>query len=336
MEAPQGGFSLSKVDYSKPPLSIDDQLELLISRGLEVGDREAAKHFLVNVGYYRLSGFSRYYAAPDDPKSERLRPGISFQHLIELYEFDRRIRALLSRALERIEVAVKSKLSHEGAIAHGAFWLCEPTSFDRGSHHFIMELMDEYIGDRDRAHQHIFINHFVATYSNPYPPCWMMMELFSFGTISKIYKHSKGSIRQSVSSSFGLQHDVFESWLHSLAFARNVCAHHNRVWNRKFTIKPKVPKMYAAHWPASSHDRLYTICSMIWHLLSHIDRSSPWADRLAHILDHKPNVPLTSMGFPDDWRDRRPWSKPTIAASPAKPDQPASAAPQPSGSRASS
>ena len=236
--------------------------------------------------------------------------GTSFQHLMDIYAFDRRIRALLSRAFERIEIAVKATLSGEGANFHGPFWLCDETNFDRGSHPQIRQLMDEYIGNRQEAHQHIFINHFMTKYANPYPPCWMMMELFSFGAISKIYKSSKGAIRQRVSSQFGLQHDVLESWLHSLSFARNVCAHHGRVWNRRFTIKPKVPRLYNPHWPVTTHDRLYVICAMTWHLVSVIDGTSPWMERLSHLIDTRPGVPLSSMGFPENWRSTPPWVVP--------------------------
>jgi abortive infection bacteriophage resistance protein len=304
---------LSKVDFPKPPIAISAQVELLKARGLDVADPASAEAFISNVGYYRLSGFYKYYLDRDDPRRERMRVGVTFDDVVSLYEFDRRLRALLSRALERIEISIKSKLSHEAATAHGAFWLCEPENFDRGCHAQIMAMIDEYIGDKSRAHQHIFINHFMNKYSNPYPPCWMMMELFSFGALSKIYKLSKGSIRKSVADSFDLQHDILESWLHSLSFARNVCAHHGRVWNKSFTIKPKIPKKYNKVWPETSQDRLYSVCVVIWHLLSRIDPTSPWPQRLATILDGKPNVPLVSMGFPEDWRDRQPW----VAAMPA-------------------
>ncbi|TNC05524.1 hypothetical protein FF100_35565 [Methylobacterium terricola] len=318
MEAPQGGFLLSKIDFAKPALNINDQIELLKERGLEIDDERKATYFLTYVGYYRLSGYFRYYADPNDPQLERLKPGTSFEHLMDVYAFDRRLRALLSRSFERIEVAIKATLSGEGAVTHGPFWLCDETHFDRGSHGHIKMLMDEYIGDRKAAHQHIFINHFMQKYSNPYPPCWMMMELFSFGAISKIYKNAKGPIRIKVASHFGLQHDILESWLHSLSFARNVCAHHGRIWNRKFTIKPKIPKVYASHWPASSHDRLYVLCAMIWHLINIIDGNSPWKKRLLHLIDTRPNIPLRAMGFSDGWADTPPWSTPQISGSTAK------------------
>ncbi|MCJ2054982.1 Abi family protein [Methylobacterium sp. J-048] len=308
MEAPQGGFFLSKIDFTKPAITLDAQLDLLRQRGLEISDVGKAKHFLQFVGYYRLSGYYRYYTDPADPKRERFVPGISFEQLVEIYNFDRRLRALFTRAFERVEVAVKATLSDAGAQAHGPFWLCEPSNFDRGSHRLITEVLDGCVGDRNHPHQHMFINQFMNKYSQPYPPSWMMTEIMSFGSISKIYKFSKGHIRQAVSSKFDLQHDVMESWLHSLSFARNVCAHHNRIWNRAFTIKPKIPRIYSSHWPTFGHDKLFVICGMTWHLTKLIDNSSPWASRLEQLIDRRPGVPLKAMGFPDNWREIPPWN----------------------------
>lgn len=322
MEAPQGGFLLSKIDFSKPPLSPTDQIELLKKRGLQVEDERKAIYFLTYVGYYRLSGYFRYYVDPVDKNCEQLREGTSFQQIMGVYSFDRRLRALLSRAFERIEVAMKATLSSEGASATDPFWLSDAANFDRGSHPQIQQMMEEYIGNRDQAHQHVFINHFMQKYSNPYPPCWMMMELFSFGAISKIYKNAKGAIRLRVANHFGLQHDVLESWLHSLSFARNVCAHHGRVWNRRFTIKPKIPRLYNPYLPAECHDRLYAICAMTWHLIAIIDGESPWMGRLAHLVDNRPDVPLFSMGFPENWRDTPPWSPAVPRSEAQKPSHP--------------
>ncbi|MGV6827399.1 MAG: Abi family protein, partial [bacterium] len=43
--------------YSKPWQSYEEQLDLLISRGLAVTDRPKALEYLQRIGYYRLSGY---------------------------------------------------------------------------------------------------------------------------------------------------------------------------------------------------------------------------------------------------------------------------------------
>lgn len=43
--------------YTKPYLTIPQQLALLQSRGMQISDIEKATHALERIGYYRLSGF---------------------------------------------------------------------------------------------------------------------------------------------------------------------------------------------------------------------------------------------------------------------------------------
>jgi len=98
-----------------------------------------------------------------------------------------------------------------------------------------------------------------------------------------------------------------ESWLHALAFGRNVCAHNCRVWNRTFTIRPKIPKLYVDEWPEASQDRLYVLCCVIHHMMHVIADGSKWHDRLRELVRERGNLPLSSMGFPDDWEQSSFW-----------------------------
>ena len=59
MRTPAGIFMSNdqKQTYCKPTLGLDAQIDLLISRGLEIPDRDKARHYLRFIGYYRLSGY---------------------------------------------------------------------------------------------------------------------------------------------------------------------------------------------------------------------------------------------------------------------------------------
>ena len=43
--------------YCKPALTLDEQIDLLTTRGLIVPDRDKARHYPRYVGYNRLSGY---------------------------------------------------------------------------------------------------------------------------------------------------------------------------------------------------------------------------------------------------------------------------------------
>jgi hypothetical protein len=129
----------------------------------------------------------------------------------------------------------------------------------------------------------------------------MLIEEFSFGAVSRIYKVTKGGIRKPVADALCLQQDILQSWLHALVFVRNLCAHSCRVWNRVFTIKPKIPKQYAPHVPPLSQALLYAVCVILQHIMVVIAEESQWSDRLRLLLNERPGVALADMGFPENW-----------------------------------
>jgi abortive infection bacteriophage resistance protein len=47
----------TKKPYIKPTLSVQDQVKLLKNRGLEIPDETKAERYLLNISYYRLSGY---------------------------------------------------------------------------------------------------------------------------------------------------------------------------------------------------------------------------------------------------------------------------------------
>ena len=73
------------IPYPKPPLKYDDQIKLLISRGLIIADPENAKSFLSQVNYYRFSA----YCLPFETSRHQFMSHVTFEDIKSLYEFDR-------------------------------------------------------------------------------------------------------------------------------------------------------------------------------------------------------------------------------------------------------
>jgi abortive infection bacteriophage resistance protein len=136
-----------KPTFNKPPLLIPAQRELLSKRGLAVADAARVEHYLNFIGYFRLSGYLRFYVDPTDPNGERFVQGAKFQDGLDLYVFDRKLRVLLLDALERIEISIKSTMTNVGSISDGAMWLCNPKNFDHGRHGEIEAILKECLGD---------------------------------------------------------------------------------------------------------------------------------------------------------------------------------------------
>jgi abortive infection bacteriophage resistance protein len=96
-----------KEQFSKPALSVDRQISLLTSRGLIIEDEAKAKHYLSFIGYYRLSGYCLHFQNGGNSEiRHQFKPGTTFNSVLELYIFDRKLRLMLIDIIERIEVAI--------------------------------------------------------------------------------------------------------------------------------------------------------------------------------------------------------------------------------------
>jgi abortive infection bacteriophage resistance protein len=305
--------ALPRIPFTKPPLSLRDQLSLLRARGLTVNDVAVATHYLSHVGYYRLSGYARpFQIGGTGATRHNFHPGATFEDILERYIFDRKLRLLVMDAMERIEISVRAAMSNTVAARHGAHWYLKPRlfspTFDHGR--FIADIK----GQIGHAPEHsrrrdIHIDHYYQTYSAPdTPPSWMVFESVSFGTISVAYKNLAPPEFAPISGSYGLPHPVFASWLHSLTYIRNICAHHARLWNRECRVKPLVARAFKAD--LTPNERVYAQLVVMQILLARIAPGNHWARKLRDLLAEHPTIPLAGMGFPAGWPSRRIWGLP--------------------------
>ena len=102
--------------YSKKALTQEDQADLLLARGL-IASRSELINRLRAVNYYRLSAYLYPFRQPDNS----FRPGTTLDMVWRRYSFDRRLRIILLDAIERIEVALRTRLVYHFVQAHGPF-----------------------------------------------------------------------------------------------------------------------------------------------------------------------------------------------------------------------
>lgn len=103
---------IERKEYSKKPLSIKQQVAKLKSRGLIIDDESLAEGYLSNISYYRLRAYTFPFQNNVDKDADHkfIRKSIRFKDIIDLYCFDRRLRCLIFNALEKIEVAIRTKI----------------------------------------------------------------------------------------------------------------------------------------------------------------------------------------------------------------------------------
>lgn len=210
--------------------------------------------------------------------------------------------------LEKIEVAVRTQIVYMLSQQHDAYWFTDAANFTNPEKHrkIIAKIAEEYSRSDEE-----FISAFKRKYSNEFPPSWMTMEITSFGSLSILYSSLKpGRDKREIAAYFGLADSVFASWLHSIVYIRNICAHHSRLWNKTLSIRPlmpKSPRMPFTTTPPKGTGQTFFILSMIIYLLNIINPNHTFVIRLKALFDKYPNIDIHAMGFPNRWAEEIPW-----------------------------
>lgn len=314
--------------YEKNPIDTIEQVLKLKGRGLIIKDESLAEQYLHNISYYRLRAYTYPFQMNEEGKEHLfLQEDISFEDVSELYCFDRALRTLLFNAIEKIEVAIRTRIALTYSVDTGdGFWFLDHRLYFLhekfidltrnevvdGSLH-IGELMKEVKRSNEE-----FIAHYFDKYGEPaFPPSWMTLEVVSMGTLSKLFsaldKNNPSS--ETIAKDLGLYKvEILKNWLHALSSLRNTCAHHSRLWNRRFTIGLQFP--YRTTKPFLSKkevagirdNKLFGYLSVILYLLQFISPDSSFKTSLLELLNKRPKlVKLKDMGFPEDWHDYTLW-----------------------------
>ncbi|MDA8118284.1 MAG: Abi family protein [Actinomycetota bacterium] len=294
--------------YAKPALTLEQQADLLIQRGM-TGDRGVIIEHLKTVNYYRLSGY--WYPFRDLP-GETFRPGTAFDVVWDRYAFDRQLRLLVMDGIERIEVAVRTQLAyhHSHHCGNPFAYADDPTALPSLAADQRDRLLAE-ISEQTRNSRETFVQHFRAKYGqdHDFMPIWMASEIMTFGSLLTFYRGVAGGVRQSVARLFGVHDTVLDSWLLTLNTIRNICAHHARLWNRQLGVRPKIPgKDTRWHAPVEvTNERVFGILTIIRYCLTRIAPQSRWPDRLRALQAEHPRIPRKAMGFPENWETCAIW-----------------------------
>lgn len=304
--------------YSKPPLSIPEQIQQLKDRGLFVNCDQVAINALSLIGYYRLSAYWLFFEEPPsegENRSHRFKQGSSFAQVIDLYNKDRLVRLLVIDAIERIEIAARSAWVQEMSVRYGPHSYLNRELFKPGFDHG--EQIGKLRSQLDQSNE-IFVSHYRNTYSDPdLPPIWAMTELISLGTLKAWINASRLVVTTKVARSLGMPSpQVLNGVLHSLNLLRNISAHHGRIWNRLIVKRlPKIKK-YRSRFVMEAVDgegmqpakKIYNYLAVMAIMVRKVSPLSTWPSRMASILASMPEDQQREMGCPLGWQLDDLWS----------------------------
>lgn len=312
---------------------------------MEITDHAAAHACLERIGYYRLSGYwypfrkSHVSANPvtgavlpypvtGKPQvivEDDFRPGTAFQHVMDLYVFDKRMRLLFLDALERIEVALRVDIAlllgarnpwahRDPNQLHGRFSkTIDPRTGQNEYQRWLTRLDSTFARSKDE-----FVKHYKQKYRGELPPIWIAIELWDFGMLSVFLGGMKNADQVHLAAKYGLPRpELLTSWVRNLNHIRNICAHHSRLWNRSPAdqISPPRPGESSVLDHLSSDPfaltRLYASAVALQYLLRTVNPTSSWGTRLKTHCGTFPSgtvVHLGNAGFPMGWESLALWS----------------------------
>jgi len=326
------------VDYTKPWLSISEQLDRLASRGADIGDRGRAAHLLRTIGYYRLTGylysFRESELVVDDGGRTRVRvlsayrPGTTIEDAAKYIDFDRKLRLLVVEGVERIEIALRTQLGHTigrvSAFAHEHPEIFLPAFVSARAHDEtgepIASLHEDWlrrVNERRDGSDEAFVTHFREKYDDRMP-IWALTELLEIGHLSRLYQGLRRDPAIEVAAVFQVPtKKLMESWIATVNYVRNIAAHHARLFNRKLVTAPKRPRADAvpllAHLTRDDAPKqfgVYSALAVMAYLLGSIHPEGDWARRVADLLRSFPvhqHLDIGSMGIAEGWLDEELW-----------------------------
>lgn len=105
------------MDFDKQAKTIQQQRELLTSRGLSISDNDKANSYLTHANYYRLSAYFIPYQHVSG--NHQFLANACLDRVLLDYEFDRSFRLLLMDTLERIEVSMRTQWAYHMGLKFG-------------------------------------------------------------------------------------------------------------------------------------------------------------------------------------------------------------------------
>lgn len=279
----------------KEPTTYQEQLDILQKRNIVIDDPERCTSILESVNYYRFTA----YFLPFKLKDGTYRSGIRFQRVYQIYEFDRKLRGILFSALEEVEIYLRAKFAYFHAHKYGAEGYMEAANYS--SHHQAEKFKENLSREISSNKRSAFVIHHNEHYDGHFP-IWAVVELFTFGMLSRFYSDMKTSDQKYLARElYGTVPKNVISWLRCCTDLRNICAHYGRLYFRIFPATP------------ASVDATASQARQLWGAVLALKALYPDGEKwnaetlqqlCALLEEYHDDIVLGHIGFPEDWSQK--------------------------------
>ena len=213
--------------------TIEEQIDILKSKGLIVEDYDKAKEILLRENYFFLNGYRSPFLVTG---SKRFVDGATFEELYALFTFDRYFRNIIFKNILIVENNYKSIYSYVMSRKYGYKEkdYLNPNNFVKGKekNRQINDLIRKVKRQiRINGYQHESTSHYINNYG--YIPLWVGVKVLSFGLMSEMYTVLKDEDKDEIASYYKLSGDELSDYLSILSNYINLCAHEDIVFNHE-------------------------------------------------------------------------------------------------------
>ena len=287
---------MGELKEHQPPMTIDEQIENLKNIGLIVENEEYAKKILNDISYFRLI---KAYSLNLKSKNGKYCEKVTFEQIVELYLFNANFRQVIFPEIEKVEINVRCRIANYFAEQYGVLGYLEADNFVNAEYHkMFLDDIEEEIRRNSKAP---FVKNFHDNYEGGNLPIYALVEILSFGTLSKFYKNMKNQDKKAIAKSFGVGYTYFESWLESISYVRNICSHYGRLYNAKLSKTPILYKEYSE--AGIGNNRIFGVLLCLKHLLKSNDHWNLFVDKIELLFDKYESVDIKTMGFTENWKE---------------------------------
>ena len=298
--------------------TLDEQVEILRSKGLTINNEDDTKEILYRENYFFVSGYRHLFMKKFN--DSKFIEGPTFEELYATFVFDRRIRNIMFKNILIIENNIKSIISYKMSKKYGFKEndYLNPKNFNQDPSkirqvHDIINKMKRQI--RINGKQHSATMHYINNYG--YIPMWILVKVLSFGIVSELYCILKPDDQIQVSNHYNIDSESLEIYLALLSNFRNLCAHEDILYDHR--TQRSIPdtkyhnmleiKKTDGEYNFGKND-LFALMIIMKRMLSKgefkelVNEVGYEIDVLDGKVDTVPlNAILNKIGFPDNWRE---------------------------------
>lgn len=297
--------------------SFNEQVSLIIEKGIEIKDKDYAKEMLQQIGYFPLiGGYKHLFKIPT---TNKYKAGTTIEEIISLYKFDKELRELFFKYLLQIERHMRSLISYYFTQYYGMpqkQYLDIKNYNDTKRNHATIVKLISTLKRATTTTDYTYINYYRKTYGNI--PLWVSINILTFGNISKMFQVFPQSLKSKVLKNFEqLNQRQMDQFLSVLTKYRNVCAHGERLFTYKTTdsiadtpLHKKLSLPYSGNQYMKGKQDLFAMVIAFKYLLPRNDFLE-FKRQLAKEIN-RANIEvkhinetelLNTMGFPENWKD---------------------------------